>query len=781
MLTPEIITVATILIISIILFITEKLPMDLVALLVLASLALTGLVSPAEALSGFSNTAVITVWAVLILSGALSRTGIATQIGHRVLKLSGNSQVRLLFLIMLTAGVLSGFMNSIGVASLFLPVVIDIARSTKIPPSRLLLPLAFASLLGGLTTLIGTPPNLLVSEALRQAGLEPFQMFDFTPIGVIVMITGILFMILVGRRLLPDQDIARATLGGSSQDYRNLYDIRERMVILQMPKDSVLVGKTLSQSRLGSVLGLNVIAIIRSGSIKLAPSANTILQVDDKLLVEGRLDQLSELYGRQHLILENESFSVEEMVSGDINIVEIQLRAESNLVGKTLRDIDFRAKYGVIILAVRRGTRTLRTNIEIIPLMAEDILLVQGHQNQLDNLATISGLFISKPKGFEIYQLEERMMVVDIPPDSFLVGKTLIESRLGDAFGLGVLGIVRSGETQLMPSATERLLAGDTLLVKGRKEDLQMVEGLQHLEIEKASPPDLEDLVSDEIGLVEMVLSPHTTLVGKTLRELHFRVKYGLNVLAIWREGRSYRSNLRDMQLRFGDALLLYGPREKLRFLGSEPDFLVLSGEAQEPHRSNKALTAVLIMVGVLTSVILGWTNIAIAAVTGVVLMVLTGCVTMEEAYRYIEFKAIFLIAGMLPLGTALERTGTANLLADGMVTVLGSFGPVVVTGGLFLLAALASQVMPNPAVVVLLAPIALDTAKDLGISPYPLMMALAISASAAFLSPVGHPANVLVMGPGGYRFSDYIRVGLPLTLVVLIVSLIFLPLFWSY
>ncbi len=280
---------------------------------------------------------------------------------------------------------------------------------------------------------------------------------------------------------------------------------------------------------------------------------------------------------------------------------------------------------------------------------------------------------------------------------------------------------------------------------------------------------------------MEAVLSPYTTLVGKNLRELYFRNKYKLSVLAIWRGGRAYRSNLRDMALQFGDALLLHGSRENIRVLGSDPDFLVLTEEAQEAPRLNKAYLSLLIMVGVLLPVILGYVNIAIAAVVGVVLMVLSGCITMEEAYRSIQLKAVFLIAGMLPLGIALQQTGTATLIAQQMVLLVGGLGALVVMAGLFLLAALASQVMPNPAVAVLLSPIALTIAADMGVSPYPLMMTVAVSASAAFLSPVGHPANILVMGPGGYRFSDYTRVGLPLTLVVLVVSMIFIPLFWPF
>jgi len=235
------------------------------------------------------------------------------------------------------------------------------------------------------------------------------------------------------------------------------------------------------------------------------------------------------------------------------------------------------------------------------------------------------------------------------------------------------------------------------------------------------------------------------------------------------------------MALRFGDALLLYGPRQRFRILGSEPDFLVLTEEAQETPRLNKTPIALLIMALVLLPVIFGFIPIAISAVIGVVLMILTGCLNMEEAYRSVEWKAIFLIAGMLPLGIALEQSGAARFMADLVVSAIGDLGSLTVMAGLFLLAALASQVMPNPAVALLLSPIALNTASDLGISPFPLMMTVAVSSSAAFLSPVGHSANVLVMGAGGYRFSDYIRVGLPLTLVILIVSLLTIPIFWPF
>ncbi len=778
--TPEIAIVLAILVAAIVLFITERIRVDVVALMVLVVLALTGLVTPTDALSGFANLAVVTVWAVLILSAGLARTGVAGLIGRQVLRLAGKTEARLIALIMLVVGVLSGFMNDIGVAALMLPVVLDIARRTNRPPSRLLMPLAFASLLGGLNTLIGTPPNILISEALRQYGLEPFQMFDYTPTGIVIMLAGIAFMVLVGRHLLPSRHI-KAMPEIDQLDPGEFFGLQERLFVIRLPDDSPLAGKSMAQSRLGAALRLNVLAILRPDGNRLAPDPAAILRPGDRLLVEGRPDRLAELSGRQALVVEANHLAAEQLRSAEVDLAELALTPQSSLPGKSLEQADFRRRFGVIVLAIRRGGGSLRTNLEKIPLQADDILLVQGTHEQLSVLKNEAEFTYSGASSPDGYQLDERLVAMRIPGDSYLAGKTLVESSLGDAFGLGVMGIVREGATRLMPDPDEALAAGDLLLVKSRPEELQTLEGLQTLEMDRQPPPELSELESEHVGLVDVVLSPRSTLGGKTLRQIHFRDKFGLSVLAIWREGRAYRSNLRDMALRFSDALLLYGPRERLRLLGQEPDFLVLTEAAQEPPRLNKAPLAVLIMAVVLTPVIFDWLPIAIAAVGGIVLMILTRCLTMEEAYQAIEWKAVFLIAGMLPLGIAMEQTGAASFLAEGMVRLVGGLGPLAVMGGLFVLAALASQVMPNPAVAVLLAPIALNTAGDLGISPYPLMMAVAVSASAAFLSPVGHSANILVMGPGGYRFADYTKVGIPLTLVVLAIVLLVVPVFWPF
>lgn len=761
------------------LFVTERLRVDLVALLVLVSLALTGLVSPAEAVSGFSSPAVITVWAVFILSGGLARTGVAGMIGRQVLYLAGQGEARLALVIMLTAGGMSAFMNNVGVVALLLPVVMDIARRMNRPPSKLLMPLAFGALLGGLTTLIGTPPNILVSDALRDYHLPPFRLFDYTPLGLTVMLMGITFMVLVGRHLLPNRDVAREFTRPGPADLEKIYDLRERLFVIQLPAGSELPGKTLAESRLGGFLGLNVIVIIRNGQTELAPKPETVLKANDRLLVAGKLDQLDELRHQGNLVVEEDKFNPDRLVSAEIDVAEVSLSPRSLLLGQTLRQLDFRRRFGLNVLAIWRDSLPRRTHLQHIPLQLGDVLLVQGPRSQLDRLRDDPDFLVSSAKVAEVYRLHERLMGVRIPSNSTLVGKTLLDSRLGGVFGLTVLGIMRNGATRLAPAPTEQLLAGDVLLIEGKQEDLLTLHALQHLEIEPATVPDFQQLESEQVGLVETILSPHTTLAGKTLRELHFREKYGLSVLAIWREGRAYRSHLGDMALRLGDAFLLYGPREKLKVLGNEPDFVVLVEEAQEAPRLDKAPLAGLLMAGVLVPVILGWLPIYIAAIAGAVFMIMLGCLTMEEAYRYIEWKAVFLIAGMLPLGIAMEESGAARFLAEGVVLAVGQFGPLAVIAALFILTALTTQVIPSSVVAVLLAPIALNTANDLGISPYALMMTVAVSASASFLSPVGHPANVLIMGPGGYRFSDYIKVGVPLTAVVLGVTLLVLPVFW--
>jgi di/tricarboxylate transporter len=765
------------------LLISERIRVDVIALMVLGTLAMIGLVTPTEALSGFSSPAVITVWAVFIMSGALARSGIANRIGRQVLRVAGNGEARLIAAIMLSAGLMSAFLNNVGVAALMLPVVMDISRRTERSPSRLLIPLAYGSLLGGLTTLIGTPANILVNEALADAGLQTFNLFDFAPVGFILLIAGVLFMSLVGRHLLPDRDIHKAHSQTPQELLEDIYDVEQRLFLLCLPAGSPLSGKSLAESRVGAALGLHVIAILREPESVLSPLAGAVFQDGDRLLVEGRFESLMVFQHQSFLDVSYGTLDVNQLFSADTSLCEVTLASDPDLSGQTLIESGFRERFGVNVLAITHEGFAQRTNLQEKILSAGDALLMHGSNERLEEIRNSpewsSFRYLDSDEINERYELFDCIRIMSVPVGSSLSGKTLAESRLADAFGICVLGIRRNGRTDLTPDVDHIIQDGDQLLVEVSPEDLEVLQGLQSLEIIRGELPDLKTLQSDQVGLLEVVLSPHTTLAGKTLRELHFREKYGLSVLAVWRGGRPYRSQIRDMQLRFGDALLLHGLRDSFKVLGAEPDFLVLAEEAQQAPRIEKAPLALLILGAFIASVVLGILPIELAAVIGATFMVLTNVISMEEAYRYINWKSVFLIAGLLPLGIALQQTGAAELVAQGLLDVAGQLGPFGIMGGLFLLTALTSQIMPNAAVTVLLAPIAISASIELGVSPLPFTIIVAIAASSSFLTPVAHPTNSLVMGPGGYRVTDFVKVGLPLAIVILLVTLLILPFFW--
>jgi di/tricarboxylate transporter len=547
---------------------------------------------------------VITVWAIFIVSGGLFHTGVANLVGDRLLKVAGKSLSRLLGLLMATVGLMSGVMNNVGATAVLLPAVVSISRRLRTNPSRLLIPLAYASLLGGMTTLIGTPVNILVSDSLRMAGLEPFSVFDFAPMGLVVMVVGIAYMLLVGWRLLPDRDPAQRLMG---------------------------IGEP------------------------------------------------------------------------DVDL------------------IDF-------------------------------------------------------------YRLGERLFRGRIPHGSALIGQTLAESGLRQNFELSVIGIERRGETRLNLDKDTVLRRGDILLIEGMVDHLVWAEATGHLEVQPEVGIDDRDLRSEAITITEVILSPHSRLVGKTLTEVQFREKYRQSVLAILRDGRPRRTGLADLPLRFGDTLLVQGPRQNVRMLQREPDFVVLDdGDIQEIMRPGKAPLAAGLLLVMLVPVVAGWLPITASTLLAGVLMVLTGCLTMDEAYQSIEWQAVFLVAGTLPLGIAMENTGTAGFLAGLMVDAAGSLGPTGLLIGFYVMTNLLTQFMSNAASTVLIAPIAIGAARQIGADPRSLLIAVAIAASSGFLTPVAHQSNVLVMNPGGYRFGDYLKVGLPLDLLILIAVIVFMPLVWPW
>ena len=780
--TGDIALVLGILAISLVLFVSEIIRMDVVALMVLGALAITGLVGADDAFAGFSNSAVITVWAMFILSEGLTRTGIADIIGRQVMRIAGRREISMIVVIMMTGAVLSAFMNNIGVAALMLPVVVEVARRTRIPASRLLMPLAYSTLLGGLMTLIGTPPNLLISESLERGGYEPFKLFDFTPMGAGIMFVGVLFIALFGRLLLPARKAERDR-GISQRNLRARYKLHERTFMMRIPYNSVLVGKTLAESRIGQSTGLIILALMRDGRSEPLPGRQTLLRGGDGILVQGRVDQFRELRRLSDLVIEREAPVLKSMVAEKVRYAEATLAEGSNLVGELLRDAGFRSRFDVAVVGVHRRGGYRLTNLAYLPLRAGDRILLQGEVDAVEQLERFSDFgnveVFSADTLSARYPSDERLFVVRLPKDSALADVTLAKSRLTDAFDFRVVSVFRDGQLKVMPRGDEVLLQGDLLLIEGQPGDLDVLRGFQELKIDERVPANLGAFESERLTLLDATLDPRSRLAGKTVGELNFRERYGIELAGIEREGDAVSSDLARERLQIGDALLLLGPRDRLQLLATDSDFLTLTPLGQEPPDTRRAPLAAAIMAGVVLSVMLGYAPISVAAVVGGTIMVLTRCLSMEQAYRAIDWRAIFLIAGMLPLGTAMQDTGAATYLADQVMALLGDAGPWPVIMGLYILTAMATMIIPTAALVVLMSPIVLSAMSDMGLAPETAMMAVAMAASASFTSPISHPANILVMGPGGYRFVDYLKVGVPLTIVVFITVMVLLPIFW--
>jgi len=760
------------------LFLTEKLPVDLTAFLGLIVLIFGGYLTPSEAFTGFSSPAVITMLSVFMVGAGLLETGVADMIGSRIHRITGNSETRLIVVLMLVAGVLSAFMNNIAATAVLMPAVAAIGPRAGLSPSRLFMPLAYGAILGGTTTLVGTPPNILAAELLAERGLEPFTLFDFTPIGVAILVLGTIYMLTVGRKLLPDRE-HRGPRPGEGGDLAEVYQIQERLFSIRIPEGSPLDGRTLAESRLGNTLGFKVVAIQHDGRRVLAPVGDTTLFEGDILFVDGREDDVRRILALQRVELEAAPLDQVPKPGQGVGGIRLRLLHGSQLIGSNLRRLGFRDRLGVVVLAIRRDGDLLQHHLADEVLREDDVILALGERDRLEGLSVRSDIEVEELGFAALSELADQIFWIRVPGDSLLDGVSIGASRIGELVGLTVAGLVRDGETRLAVPPSEIIRHGDRLILVGDPAGLHALMELGDVAFQ--AEPSQEALESEDVGMVEATLAPRSGVAGRTLVDLDFRDRYGLLVLALWREGEALHRDLAKVHLRLGDALLLQGPRRNIRRLAADPDFVVLSAADQAPRRTKRApyaFAGLLLMIALVAG---GFQPIHVAAFTAASLIVLSGALTMKEAYRAIEWRAIFLVAAVLPVGVAMERTGAAALLATTVADVAGPFGPYAILAALVFLASMLSQGLDGAPAVVLLTPVVIQTASNLGISPYPLMMGVSLAASAAFMTPFSHKANLLVMGAGGYRSSDYLKVGTPLTVMIFILLVVMVPIFFPF
>ena len=613
-----------ILVLSAVFFMSGKVRSDLVALCALISLLIFQILTPEEALSGFSNSVVIMMVGLFVVGGAIFQTGLAKMISSKILKLAGKSELRLFLLVMLVTSAIGAFVSNTGTVALMLPIVVSLAVSAGMNPSRLLMPLAFASSMGGMMTLIGTPPNLVIQNALTSAGFEPLSFFSFLPVGLICVTIGTLVL---------------------------------------MPLTKWFLSKK------GKIQEVNA-----SGK---------------------SLNQLVKEYGLSS------------------NLFRLRADTSSLLVGKTIIDLDVRRKYGLNILEVRRG----------------DI-----SQNRF--LKTIT------------QKLAE--------PDTVMQEQDV----------LYVTGEVESVER----------FAEDYLL--------EMLDGHTTEEAAKAN----NSLDFYDIGIAEIVLMPSSNLANRTVKDADLRGKFNVNVLGIRRKKEYILQDLGNEKMHSGDVLLVQGTWQDIARLSKEDaDWVVLGqplNEAAKVTLDYKAPVAAAIMV--LMVVMMVFDFIPVAPVTAVmiagVLMVITGCFrNVEAAYKTINWESIVLIAAMLPMSLALEKTGASEYISNTLVNGLGSYGPIALMAGIYFTTSLMTMFISNTATAVLLAPIALQSAIQIGVSPVPFLFAVTVGASMCFASPFSTPPNALVMPAGQYTFMDYVKVGLPLQIIMGIVMIFVLPLIFPF
>lgn len=575
------------LVLALVLFTTEKVAVDVITLLLLIVLVFTGILTPREAFEGFSSDIIIILGSIFVITGALQEAGLLDVLGARLAKIAAGGPRRLLLVLMGVASTVSAFMNNTTVTGMLLSPVIGLAKKSGLSASKLLMPVAYASILGGTCTLIGTSTNVAVSGYLAKSHLAPLTLFEITPIGLVLTAAGIAYMMLVGSRLLPehrDESLTRA------------YTMRDYLSEIVVLPNSPLIGQTSRQWEL-SLIGFQLLKIIR-------------------------------------------------------------------------------------------------------------------------------------------------------------------------------------GTAQMLPGGDVTVEEGDILLVEGRIEDLMKVRKIEGIEIKASLDLDAPDFIRGGTKIAEALLMPRSELSGRTLKQVRFRARYGLSVLAIYRHGQSLRHQLAEIRLRFGDILLLEGAQERVETLRGESGMAVLDEHRPPVERTRQGLYALGFFLAAVVASGPGWVPLSTAFLAAAVLSVLARCITIEQARDAIDLRMLILIGGMTAFGTAMEKTGAAQFVAHEIVGLLAPLGTIAVLAGFFLVTILLTQPMSNAAAALVVLPVAMSAAQELGASERTFAIGVMLAASVSFIAPL-EPSCVLVYGPGKYRFMDFVKTGAGLTLLLALLVLCLLPLFW--
>lgn len=607
----ELIWVLSLLAIAVVLFATGRVRMDAVALLVIVAFVLSGTLTLSEAFSGFSDPNVVLIAALFIIGDGLVRTGVATVMGTWLVKMAGSSEIKMLVLLMLTVAGLGAFMSSTGVVAIFIPVVLSVSMRMQTSPSRLMMPLSFAGLISGMMTLVATPPNLVVNSELLREGFSGFSFFSVTPIGLVVLVLGIFYMLLM-RFMLKGDPQAQQGDGWKRRTFRDL--IKEYRLT-------------------------------------------------------GRARRLA-------------------------------IRPGSPMIGQRLDDLKLRERYGANVIGVERWRRFRRVIVNVngvSEFRARDVLLID----------------------------------------------------------------MSAADVDLREFCSEQLL--EPMVLRGEYFSDQALD----------------------VGMAEISLIPESELIGKSVREIGFRTRYGLNVVGLKRDGVAIEGSLVDEPLLMGDIILVVGNWKLIGMLAKQGrDFVALNlpeevSEASPAH--SQAPHAIFCLVLMVALMLTDEIPNPIAAIIACLLMGKFRCIDAESAYKAIHWPSIILIVGMMPFALALQKTGGVDLVVKGLMDVGGGYGPYMMLGCLFVLCATIGLFISNTATAVLMAPIALAAAKSMGVSPYPFAMVVAMAASAAFMTPVSSPVNTLVLGPGNYSFSDFVKLGVPFTVIVMAVCVVMIPMLFPF